>query len=350
MSNLLHMNGISTFKGAKGFRYPEFWDFYKKHDRMHWTADEINLNQDLQDFQRASPEEKEFITNVMRLFTQNEVVVGTGYATMLRIFKPMEVQAMLSNFMAREYTHIENYSLFTETIGLPNSIYSDFLDIPQMALKTEYLDKAKVKKYEDYKSMNLSNIELDKVFRSDVLRMLATYGGGAEWISLMAQFAALLKYQFEGKYPGLCTIVEYSIKEETIHGLGNSALFRQTVKENMDIWTDELKYDIYEAIRETVAYEHTLIDYLNPPHMSNESLKRYAEYRADIALNELGMKKNYGTTTNPLAYMDDVVGTVLTDFFAGSVTEYSKNIEGSWGDIDYTKWTTPSSDTCEDSQ
>ena len=76
MSNLLHMNGISTFKGAKGFRYPEFWDFYKKHDRMHWTADEINLNQDLQDFQRASPEEKEFITNVMRLFTQNEVVVG----------------------------------------------------------------------------------------------------------------------------------------------------------------------------------------------------------------------------------------------------------------------------------
>ncbi len=349
MSNLLHMNGISTFKGANGFRYPEFWDFYKAHDRMHWTADEINLTQDIQDFQKASPEEKEFITNVMRLFTQNEIIVGTGYATMLRVYKPMEVQAMLSNFMAREYTHIENYSLFTETIGLSNSIYSEFLDIPQMALKTEYLDKAKVRKYEDYKALGLSNIELDKVFRSDVAHMVATYAGGAENISLMAQFAALLKFQFEGKYPGLCTIVEYSIKEETVHGIGNSALFRKTIEENQDIWNDELKFSIYEAIRETVAYEHTLIDYLNPPHMPNSDLKRYVEYRADIALRELGMKDNYGTTVNPLPYMDDVVGFQLTDFFAGSVTEYSKTVEGHWGDIDYTRWIT-SIDICEDSQ
>ena len=343
------MNGISTFKGANGFRYPEFWEFYKQHDRMHWTADEINLSQDISDFNKASNEEKEFITNVMRLFTQNEVIVGTGYATMLRVYKPMEVQAMLSNFMAREYTHIENYSLFTETIGLPNSIYSDFLDIPAMSLKTEYLDKAKVRKYEDYKSMGLSNMELDKVFRADVAKMVATYGGGAENISLMAQFAALLKYQFEGKYPGLCTIVEYSIKEETIHGIGNSALFRQTITENPDIWDDELKFEIYEAIRETVAYEHTLIDFLNPPHMSNSDLKRYVEYRADEALSMLGMKKNYGTTVNPLPFMDDVVGTVLTDFFSGSVTEYSKSVEGSWGEINYTHWINESL-VCEESE
>jgi ribonucleoside-diphosphate reductase beta chain len=332
------MNGIPTFKSKKGFRYPQYWDYYKAHDRMHWTADEINLSQDIQDFAKASPEEKEYITNVMRLFTQNEVIVGTGYAAMLRIYKPMEVQAMLSNFMAREYTHIENYSLFTETIGLPNSVYSEFLDIPIMANKTEYLDKAKVHKYEDYKAMNLSNSELDKTYRRDVARMVATYAGGAENISLMAQFAALLKYQFEGKYPGLCTIVEFSIKEETMHGIGNSHLFRDTIAENLDIWDDALKFDIYEAIRETVAYEKELVDYLDPPHMSNADLKRYIEYRGDIALKELGMKPHWNTTINPLPYMDDVVGTVLTDFFSGSVTEYSKHVEGSWQDIKYDNW------------
>jgi|WetSurMetagenome_2_1015567.scaffolds.fasta_scaffold35042_2 ribonucleoside-diphosphate reductase beta chain len=338
MSNLLKMNGISTFKSKSGFRYPEFWDFYKAHDRMHWTADEINLSQDIKDFAKASQEEKDFITNVLRLFTQNEIVVGTGYATMLRIFKPMEVQAMLSNFMAREFTHIENYSLFTETIGLPDAIYSEFLDIPIMATKTEYLDKAKVRKYEEYKSMNLSNTELDKVYRGDIARMVATYAGGAENISLMAQFAALLKFQFQGKYPGLCSIVEFSIKEETTHGVGNSALFRQFISENSDIWTDELKFDIYEAIRETVAYEKALVDYLNPPHMSKDDLKSYIEYRGDIALKELGMKPNWNIAANPLPYMDDVVGTVLTDFFSGTVTEYSKSVEGSWGDIEYDKW------------
>ena len=338
MSTLIHMNGIATFKSKSGFRYPEFWEYYKQHDRLHWTSDIISLSKDVQDFERASEEERTFITNVMKLFTQNEVIVGTGYATMLRIFKPMEVQAMLSNFMAREYTHIENYSLFTETVGLPNSVYSDFLDIPVMATKTDYLDKAKVKKFEEYKAMNLSNIDLDKTYRSDIAAMLATYAGGAENISLMAQFAALLKYQFQGKYPGLCSIVEYSIREETLHGQGNSLLFRTFIAENPDIWNDELKFRIYEAIRETVSYEHALIDYLNPPHISNSDLKRYVEYRADIALKELGMKPNYNTTVNPLPYMDDVVGTVLTDFFSGRVTTYSKAVEGDWEDIDYSKW------------
>jgi ribonucleoside-diphosphate reductase beta chain len=305
---------------------------------MHWTADEINLGQDIADYAKASEEERTYIREVMKTFTQNEVQVGYGYAVMLRIFKPIEVQSWLASANAREYTHIENYSLFTETIGLPNSIYSEFLDVPIMAQKAEYLEKAKVKKYEDYKSMGISNIELDKVFRKDIARMLAVYAGGTENISLMAQFASLLKYQFEGKYPGLCTIVEFSIKEETLHGIANSNLFRDFISENMDIWDDDLKHDVYEGIREIVAYEKALVHHLNPPHMSNESLERYIEYRGDEALKELGMKANWNTTVNPLPYMDDVVGAQLTDFFSGSVTEYSKTIEGDWQGIDYSHW------------
>lgn len=340
MSNLIHINGIPTFKSKHGFRYPQFWDMYKTHDRMHWTAEAISLAKDIQDFERASAKEKEDITRTMRLFTQNEVQVGYGYATMLRIFKPIEVQAMLSNYMAREFTHIENYSLFTETIGLPNSIYQEFLDIPVMASKAEYLEKARVKKYEEYKAMNLTDTQLDRVFRRDVARMLAIYAGGTEAISLMAQFAALLKYQFSGKYPGLCQIVEYSIREESLHYVGNSALFRTYIAENPDIWDDELKYDIYQGIREIVAYEEALVDYFDYAHISNSDLKRYIQYRGDIALKELGMKPNWNTTVNPLPYMDDVVSTVLTDFFSGRVTTYSKAVEGDWGLIDYSKWST----------
>jgi ribonucleoside-diphosphate reductase beta chain len=305
---------------------------------ISWTADIISLSKDIQDFDKASSKEKEDITRTMRLFTQQEVSVENGYAVLLRIFKPIEVQAMLSNFMAREFTHIENYSLFTETIGLPNSIYQDFLDIPVMSSKAEYLEKAKVKKYEEYKAMNLSELALDKVFRRDVARMLAIYAGGAEGISLMAQFAALLKYQFSGKYPGLCTIVEYSIREENMHFIGNCHLFRTFIAENPDIWDDELKYDIYQGIREMVVYEEALVDYFDYAHIANSDLKRYIQYRADIALKELGMKPNYNTTVNPLPYMDDVVGTVLTDFFSGRVTTYSKAVEGDWEDIDYSKW------------
>ena len=336
--SLIKQPSITPFKGDKGFQYPEFWDHYKAHDRLHWTAEEINLAKDIQDFKNAPPAEQDYIKNVLRLFTQNEVLVGKGYATLLRIFKPVEVQAMLSNFMAREYTHIENYSLFTETIGLPNSFYSEFLEIPVMSTKTEYIDKATVKKFEDYKAMGLSSADTHREYRRDIARMLGVYGGFTEGVSLMAQFAGLLAFQFDNKYPGLSDINLFSIKEESLHNKGNSALFRQFIAENPDIWDDELKFEIYEAAREIVAYEHALIDYLNPQHISSDDLKRYVEYCADNALKELGMKANYNISKNPLPYMDDVVGTIQADFFAARVTDYTKQVQGEWDQIDYSNW------------
>lgn len=137
-------------------------------------------------------------------------MAGIGYGTMLRIFKPVELQLMLGGFNAREGTHVFNYANFVDTVGLPASVYTEFLDIPVMSTKTEYLDKAKVKKFEDYKAMGMTDAAVDKEFRRDVARMLAVYAGGLEGVSLMSQFAMLLQFQFQGKYPGLCTIVEWS--------------------------------------------------------------------------------------------------------------------------------------------
>lgn len=338
MSNLLKQQGLPVYKEASGFNYEWAIEFYEKHDHMVWHKNEYTLTQDIQDYNKASDKGKDDLLKIMRLFTQQDIMAGMGYTTMLRIFKPTEIRMMLGSFNDRENTHVFNYANFTDTIGLPSSVYTEFLDIPVMSSKTEYLDKAKVHKYEDYKAMGLSDADTDREFRRDVARMLAVYAGGLEGISLMAQFAMLLNYQFQGRYPGLCTIVEWSIKDEMMHLQGNATLFRTFISENLDIWNDQLKYDIYEAVREIVAYEHTLIDYIDPEHMSNESLKRYVEYMADNALKELGMKSNWNTTTNPLPYMDDVVGTVLTDFFSGSVTEYTKSVQGDWDSISFDHW------------
>lgn len=341
MSLIKQAGTLPVYKQASGFSYPWAVEYYEVHDAMVWHKNEYSLSQDIQDYAKASPAEREFITQVMRLFVQNDVLAGSGYDVLLRIIKPTEVRMMLASFNDRESTHVFNYANFTDTIGLPSSVYTEFLEIPVMSAKTEYLDKAKVRKYEDYKAVGMTDAQVDKEFRRAVARMLAVYAGGLEGTALMAQFAMLLKYQFEGKYPGLCTIVEWSIRDEQMHLKGNSHLFRTYIAENPDIWDDSLKFDIYEAIREIVAYEHDLIDYLNPPHMSNSDIKRYVEYMADNALSELGMKQNWNTTTNPLPYMDDVVGTVLTDFFSGSVTQYTKSVEGEWANIQYVHWSNP---------
>lgn len=72
--------------------------------------------------------------------------------------------------------------------------------------------------------------------------------------------------------------------------------------------------------------------------MDKEELKRYAEYCGDNALKEMGMKPNWNIVVNPLPYMDDAVGTVLTDFFSGRVTDYTKQVQGSWDQVTFDNW------------
>ena len=117
-------------------------------------------------------------------------------------------------------------------------------------------------------------------------------------------------------------------RDEYTHHLGNAHLFRQYIQENSDIWDDELKFDIYESMREIVAYEDALIDYLNPK--DKEKFKTYVRFQANSALLELGMKANWlDVKINPFEFMELLVGTIITDFFSGKVTQYSKKMLGS---------------------
>ncbi len=320
---------MPVFKEATGVKYPFMEIYTEQLMNMFWKFDSVELGKDVEDYNTSTPEVRKFIDEVMLLFTGNEVLVEEGYNKMGAIFKPREIVNWCTFAGSTEVTHEKAYSLFTETMNISDSVYTDFLDINVMKTKATYVDKAKVRKWEDYKAMGLSDAEVDNEFRRAVARMLAVYGGFTENVSLFAQFAMLLAFQFEGKFPGLCTIVDYSIKDENVHHIGNCHLFRTYISENQDIWDDDLKYDIYEAAREMVSYEEALIDYLNPPHLSNDDCKRYVHYQADNALKEMGMKANWGVEDNPFPFMDEVTGTILTDFFSGKVTSYSRKMLGS---------------------
>lgn len=324
---------VPIYKHKTGHEYQFALDAWDKHDKMVWHFDEVPLEKDVKDFKSASIEEQKFITNVMKLFTQNEIMVGAGYDALCRAIKNPDILYMLRSFNDRESTHVRAYSLFTETIGLDDSVYTDFLKEPLMASKTEFLQKAKIKKFEDYLKEGLSLEEVDFAYRSDLAKMIAVYAGGTELISLFAQFAMLIKFQSLNKYPGLCTIVEWSIKDEYTHGLSNTKLFKEFISENKNIWNDELKRDISNAIDEIVHYEIQLVDYFKPPHMNPEDCKDYIYYMADNALEGLGIERRYGVDTNPLTYMDEFTGLVLQDFFTGVVTEYGNTILGSREDM-----------------
>ena len=79
----------------------------KKHEEIHWTEDEAELSEDVQDWKtKLSDSEKEFVTQILRLFTQSDVQVGENYHELLiPKFKNNEVRNMLASFANREGVH-----------------------------------------------------------------------------------------------------------------------------------------------------------------------------------------------------------------------------------------------------
>ena len=347
-NNLLNITDEYSYKP---FRYPDAYNFYSVHEDLHWTKNEIELSSDAKDWNtKATEVDKFLITQILRTFTTNEVAVGSGYDTELRIFKPQEVKMMLRCFANRENVHIDAYANFTDTVGEFNedTFYNEWRDYECMEQKLEFIHKAKVKHFHQYldevKAIHIAENLSDELikskanfkFRQDVARMLAVYGSGTEGILLFSQFAILMNYQRNGMFAGLSTTVEWSIRDENQHCEGHSWLFRTLIKENPDIWTDELKFDIYEAIREIVRLEDNFLDFAfslgEIKGLTKAEMKQYIRYIADRRLLELGMKPNFKVKENPLPWMEEMINaSSFSNFFDVKVTEYGKGTtEGTW--------------------
>lgn len=311
---------IKQSKTYKPFLYPWAVELTKKHEEIHWVEDESELSEDVQDWRtKLSDEEKEFITHVLRLFTQSDVQVGENYHELLiPKFKNNEVRNMLSSFANREGVHQRAYALLNDTLGLPDEEYHAFLEYKEMADKIDFM------------SNNPGNSHT-----ATALSLAQSVFN--EGMSLFSSFVMLLNFQRFGKMKGMGTIVEWSIRDETLHVQGNAKLFRTFCEEHPRIVNDELKSKIYDMARNSVELEDQFIKSAFKGNavqgLTPEEVKTYIRYVADRRLLQLGMKNIFNQNENPLPWLDWVLnGTSHDNFFEKRVTEYSVNgMEGDWG-------------------
>ena len=308
----------------KPFKYPWAVNYAIDHERIHWGEWEAKLQDDVTQWKgnKLSESEKNHITQILRLFTQTDVAVGTNYIeNYLPKFKNNEIRAMLSSFVNREFVHQRSYALLNDTLGLPEDEFSAFTGIKAMADKLEFMADIDVN--------TQSGLAL-AVARS-VLN---------EGMSLFSAFAMLLNYQRYGKMKGMCEIVEWSIRDESMHCEGMAKLFRQFCDEHPRIVTDEFKANIYQMFRDAIKLEDKVIDIAfelgDVEGLTAKEVKQYIRYIADRRLIQLGLKANWHVKENPLDWLDWIInGDSFKNFFEGTVTDYSSdNMTGNWWNED----------------
>lgn len=300
----------------KPLKYPQAEDYRLQSEDIHWIVKEVEMTKDLEDFKAASFEEKEFIKNILSIFTQSDFNVAAGYLPLINKIKNNEVRGMLTSFMAREFIHQEGYAHLNESLGFPDSYYTDFLEHQETLEKDSYM--------------------ANTTFESFGLKLAK--GILLEGISLFGSFIMLKNFERVGKYLGMCTINEWSLRDESLHVEGNAWLFRTWCQENPREVNDTFKRHIYTMTREIVDLEMAFIDFAfgtyEPPKLNKEDVKEYIKYIADRRLIQLGLKSNYGRTTNPLPWMDELNnGSSFANFFEKRVTDYS--VAGMQGEFNY---------------
>ena len=304
----------------KPFSYPWAVNLSIDHERIHWGEWEAKLQDDVTQWKsgKLSESEKNHITQILRLFTQTDVAVGTNYIeNYLPKFKNNEIRAMLSSFVNREFVHQRSYALLNDTLGLPEDEFSAFAEVPAMMDKLDFMADMDVHSH--------SGLAL-AVARS-VLN---------EGMSLFSAFAMLLNYQRYGKMKGMCEIVEWSIRDESMHCEGMAKLFRVFCEEHPRIVTDDFKKAIYQMFRDAIKLEDKVIDIAfsmgDVEGLTAKEVKQSIRYIADRRLTQLGLKPNWNVKENPLEWLDWIVnGDSFKNFFEGTVTDYSSNnMTGDW--------------------
>lgn len=308
----------------KPLKYEWAFELWKKHEAIHWTAEEIPLQKDIDDWNNhITVEQKHFLTQIFRLFTQGDINVAGAY---VKNYLPVlsghpEVRMMLMGFAAREATHIHAYAYMLETLGLPDRIFNEFLEYEAMAAKQKYFD------------------EMNVVDPSKIIQQMTAVSAFTEGMVLFSSFAMLLNFGRQGLMPGMVKIVTFSIIEEDIHCEGMTKLFRTFVKENPEVWNDELKSELYVIAEKMVELEDKFIDLAYEQGgmvgLEKDEMHQYIRYIADRRLIGLGLKGIFKVKKNPLPWVDEL--TVLqshTNFFEQTESSYAKaSLTGSWNDV-----------------
>jgi ribonucleoside-diphosphate reductase beta chain len=303
-------------------KYGWAYDAWLAHEQSHWLHSEVPMVQDVKDWKnKLMTEEKAFLTNVFRFFVQGDIDVAGGYVNnYLPLFPQPEIRMMLMGFAAREALHIAAYSHLIETLGMPESTYSEFLEYEEMRDKHEYV-------------MGVSSKSDNK---ADTATHIAVFSAFTEGMQLFSSFIMLLNYPRNGKMRGMGQIISWSIVDETFHSDNMIKLFRTYIEENREIWNDELKSRLYAIAEKMVELEDKFIDLCGDSEdLTTDEVKQYIRYIADRRLIALGLRGIFKVKRNPLPWVETMINAPShTNFFENKSIDYAKGaMVGKWDDV-----------------
>lgn len=286
-------------------QHDDIWEFYKKSEASFWTAEEIDLQQDLVDWtDKLNDDERFFIKHVLAFFAASDGIVNENLAeNFLSEVQYTEAKFFYGFQVAIENIHSETYSLLIDTY-ISDSKEKDYLfnaieTFPPVKTKADWA--------------------LRWIDKGSFAERLVAFAA-VEGIFFSGSFCAIFWLKKRGLMPGLTFSNELISRDEGLHADFACLLYTQHLVNQLP------KEQVQKIITDAVEIEKEFVSESLPVKligMNSDLMKQYIEFVADRLLLELGNEKVYNAT-NPFDFMELISLQGKTNFFEKRVAEYQK--------------------------
>ena len=285
-------------------KYHDIWEMYKKAEASFWTAEELDLSEDIKHWKSLNEDEKHFISHVLAFFAASDGIVLENLA--VRFMKDIQIpeaRAFYGFQIMIENIHGESYSLLIDTyIKDPREKMQLFHAIDNIPI---------IKKKADW-ALNWISSE-----RSFAERLIAF--ACIEGIFFSGSFCAIFWIKKRGMMPGLTFSNELISRDEGLHR-DFACLLYSHLNNKLD------NKVILDIIKSAVEIEKEFVCDALPVDligMNKTLMSSYIEFVADHLLSSLGVPK-YFNSVNPFDWMELISLQGKTNFFEKRVAEYQK--------------------------
>jgi ribonucleoside-diphosphate reductase beta chain len=286
-------------------QHHDLWKLYKQAEACIWTAEEIDLSQDLIDWEKLNEGEKHLVKHVLAFFAASDGIVNENLAeNFVKEVQYTEAKFFYGFQIMMENIHSETYSLLIDTYikdkEEQNRLFNAIDTVPAVQKKAQW-------------ALKWINSE------SFVERLLAV--AAVEGIFFSGSFCSIFWLKKRGLMPGLSFSNELISRDEGLHTNFAVHLYNQHIENKLS------KERVIEILGSALEIEKEFITESLPVDligMNSTLMSQYLEYVTDRLLVDLGIGKVYNSE-NPFDFMKNIALENKTNFFEKRVSDYSKS-------------------------
>ncbi|AMR31876.1 ribonucleoside-diphosphate reductase [Mucilaginibacter sp. PAMC 26640] len=285
-------------------KYPAIWEMYKKAEASFWTAEEIDLSDDLKHWEGLNSGEKHFISHILAFFAASDGIVNENLAInfMSEVQLP-EARCFYGFQIMMENIHSETYALLIDTYikdpAEKDRLFHAIDTVPCVGKKAEWA--------------------LRWINNGSFAERLVAFAA-VEGIFFSGSFCSIFWLKKRGLMPGLTFSNELISRDEGSHCEFACLLYKMLDNRLSVEAATKIITDAVEIEKEFVsdALPVSLIG------MNAKLMSQYIEFVADRWLDELGYPKVYGASC-PFDFMEMISLQGKTNFFEKRVGDYQKS-------------------------